>query len=158
MKVCLVCLIGLPASGKTTFAKALCSCLCDKFIVEHFEYDKVVEWKSEVTWREERSKILKKVSLLIESSLGHSNDLVVILDDNMYYRSMRYEFYKLARKYCVCYGQVYFKVDLERAILIDSKRKEGRVGEEVIVKMSNKLGAFRELGGEHSFLGWPCSF
>ena len=40
----------------------------------------------------------KAIGREAEGNLAESKDMVYIIDDNMYYRSMRYEYYQLARK------------------------------------------------------------
>lgn len=64
---------------------------------------------------------------------------IVLIDDNMYYASMRYEYYQLARKHSAGYAQIYFPVDPETALERNSTRGERRVSDSVIRSMLEKL-------------------
>ncbi|CAM9181982.1 unnamed protein product [Ectocarpus sp. 8 AP-2014] len=63
---------------------------------------------------------------------------VVLADDNMHFRSMRHEVFRLARKYGCGYAQVFFPTDVEIAV----KRNTARgtpVAEAVIRKMAANI-------------------
>ncbi|CAM9231716.1 unnamed protein product [Ectocarpus fasciculatus] len=63
---------------------------------------------------------------------------VVLADDNMHFRSMRHEVFRLARKYGCGYAQVFFPTDVEVAV----KRNTARgtpVAEAVIRKMAANI-------------------
>ena len=63
----------------------------DTFMDEAPLYDiKLEGFKNEI---DEKFNIITKYV-----SLEHTRPLVFIIDDNMYYRSMRYQYYQLARK------------------------------------------------------------
>ena len=66
--------------------------------------------------------------------------ILFLLDDNNIYRSMRYEYYQLARKHAVSFLQFFFQVPLTMAKARDASRDTAeRVGDDVIVKMAAKL-------------------
>ncbi|KAK3759777.1 hypothetical protein RRG08_041732 [Elysia crispata] len=68
------------------------------------------------------------------------SQLIIIIDDNMYFRSMRYDYFKLARKYGTGFCQVFFNCSKSEAILRNSKRtEEHQIPEDVIVRMIEKL-------------------
>ena len=95
-KTCLLLVCGLPGSGKSTF--------CHELVTRkpsvgrttswiHFCYDEVERALREdpdvfdpETWQEARARITTDVTSLIESD---ESNRVIVLDDNMYYRSMR---------------------------------------------------------------------
>lgn len=62
----------------------------------------------------------------------------VFIDDNNYYRSMRYPFYQLARETLSSFCQIYFGVDSSTAIRRD-KTRTNTVGAEIIQKMALRL-------------------
>ncbi|KAM8837491.1 L-seryl-tRNA(Sec) kinase isoform 1-T1 [Spinachia spinachia] len=64
--------------------------------------------------------------------------LVLLLDDNFYYPSMRYEVYQLARKYSLGFCQVYLQCDVESCISRNQTRSEP-IPTDVIVEMVNRL-------------------
>lgn len=73
----------------------------------------------------------------IDSAETPSNYLILI-DDNMYYRSMRYQVFQIARRLGTGYFQTYFEVSLDSAKSRNSKRSSS-VPEEVISRMFYKL-------------------
>jgi len=72
--------------------------------------------------------------------LSRDSSVIVLIDDNNNYRSMRYAHYRLARKHSVSYLQLYFDAPASVAKFNDALR-EGieRVGELVIEKMTKTL-------------------
>uniref|UniRef100_A0A2H6N612 L-seryl-tRNA(Sec) kinase n=1 Tax=Micrurus carvalhoi TaxID=3147026 RepID=A0A2H6N612_9SAUR len=61
-----------------------------------------------------------------------------ILDDNFYYRSMRYEVYQLARQYSLGFCQLFLDSQIEVCLERNSQRKEP-LPEETIFAMAQKL-------------------
>ena len=107
----LVILMGLPGSGKSTFAKILQEKLKGSCVV-HFEYDQLIpleqqkqfasEKFSDTTaqsWKQERKSILDNIDNYLNgnqvltfkpTSINRErNSHVLIIDDNNYYGSMR---------------------------------------------------------------------
>ena len=64
---------------------------------------------------------------------------IVVIDDNMFYRSMRYVYYQLARTFKCSYCQVYIKADIETIISRNTERKNSSVSNETIFKMYELL-------------------
>ncbi|XP_013379694.1 L-seryl-tRNA(Sec) kinase [Lingula anatina] len=71
------------------------------------------------------------------SELDKTNH-VFLIDDNLYYRSMRYEYYQLARKYEIGFGEAYISCDVETALQRNQTREQA-IPEEVIVTMATRL-------------------
>ena len=69
-----------------------------------------------------------------------SNEIlhVVVVDDNMFYRSMRYEYYQLARKTSLGFAQIYLHCPLKLALCRNAERP-AQVNEDTIIKMSNRI-------------------
>ncbi|XP_062858805.1 L-seryl-tRNA(Sec) kinase [Trichomycterus rosablanca] len=64
--------------------------------------------------------------------------LVILLDDNYYYQSMRYQVYQLARKHLVGFCQVYLRCPVD--VCLHRNRLRGRpVSDDVIVQMSDRM-------------------
>lgn len=77
---------------------------------------------------------------LINKELVSPDSILILIDDNMYYRSMRYEYYKLARVHNISFSQIFFEVDLQKALKCNSERSAGsRVPETVVENMYRKL-------------------
>ncbi|KAK7085364.1 hypothetical protein SK128_016890 [Halocaridina rubra] len=64
---------------------------------------------------------------------------LIVLDDNFYYRSMRYEYFQLARKHTVGFMQVYIECSTDTAIKQNTKRGENQLPTSVIVNMAQKF-------------------
>ncbi|XP_020383074.2 L-seryl-tRNA(Sec) kinase [Rhincodon typus] len=64
--------------------------------------------------------------------------LVIILDDNFYYQSMRYEVYQIARRNSVSFLQLFLECRLELCLQRNHKRS-CPVNDETIVLMSTKI-------------------
>ncbi|XP_070288146.1 L-seryl-tRNA(Sec) kinase [Myotis yumanensis] len=67
-----------------------------------------------------------------------SGPLLLILDDNFYYRSMRYEVYQLARKYSLGFCQLFLDCPLETCIQRNGQRP-GALPAETIRLMGGKM-------------------
>ncbi|XP_059517793.1 L-seryl-tRNA(Sec) kinase isoform X3 [Myotis daubentonii] len=67
-----------------------------------------------------------------------SRPLLLILDDNFYYRSMRYEVYQLARKYSLGFCQLFLDCPLETCVQRNSQRS-GALPAETIRLMGAKM-------------------
>ena len=95
---CFVLVCGLPGSGKSTFCQELMRRGQEQSLEGnaqwlHFCYDDVErslrsdqDTFNPQVWQEARARITKDVGSLLESEEGRR---VILLDDNMYYRSMR---------------------------------------------------------------------
>ncbi|XP_071052779.1 L-seryl-tRNA(Sec) kinase [Onthophagus taurus] len=129
---CLIVCIGLPGAGKTTFCKKLKEIWLDYEII-HINYDEIIgsNYSSD-----KRKEILNDVHQLISNL--QSNKTLILIDDNMYYKSMRYEYLQLARRHSISFLQLYFEVTLNVAL----KRNEVRtnpVPDEIIKEMNHKM-------------------
>ncbi|CAG0897197.1 unnamed protein product [Cyprideis torosa] len=82
-----------------------------------------------------------------ERSTKGSERICYVIDDNLYYRSMRYGYYQLARKHGFAFVQLHLQLEssqpmnlLSRLLELDEKRSsEEQVGAEVLRKMSERF-------------------
>jgi len=133
-------------------------------------YDKLIPLEAQAkmkeeegSWKAERSKIVDAVTEIIKirkesedltdienpyvDKIINSDDVqtasertVILIDDNNYLPSMRYEYYQLARTFRLGFAQIYFDTDLVLSKKLNSMREsKDQVPEEVIAKMSAKL-------------------
>ena len=79
-------------------------------------------------------KILRRNGLTF-SLILQSKNIVVILDDNMYYRSMRYQIYQLALQLRAGFCQIYISVPLD-IVCRQNLLRTCPVSEEVITRMA----------------------
>eukprot|EP00928_Gymnodinium_smaydae_P070878 TRINITY_DN54624_c0_g1_i1.p1 TRINITY_DN54624_c0_g1~~TRINITY_DN54624_c0_g1_i1.p1 ORF type:complete len:329 (-),score=62.96 TRINITY_DN54624_c0_g1_i1:48-1034(-) len=140
----LVIVAGLPGCGKTSFCRELLARL-DKgddlgsglasASWHHICYDKIeAELRGSnatfdpATWKAARERASDMVGKLLEGSKGAGIDgaprrCVVLLDDNMYYRSMRKQWYHLARERQCAYRQIFLTAPMELCLSRNSSRE-----------------------------------
>lgn len=173
-KICLVLLIGLPGSGKTTLCRALVEFFKSSHITSRVIpvcYDELIpadicrHHDNISHWKEARRDVVNHVKNLIlclvglkEFSVANSSEVSVreemiktvmnmkqttvyiIVDDNMYYRSMRYEYYQLARLYKLSFCQLFVHCSVTDALNRNSTRDWSMsVPENVITRMAERL-------------------
>ncbi|KAM4702807.1 L-seryl-tRNA(Sec) kinase [Rhinophrynus dorsalis] len=71
-------------------------------------------------------------------SIPENQSLYLLLDDNFYYQSMRYEMYQLARKYALGFCQLYLHCPVE-CCLLRNKKRPYPVLDETIWLMEKKI-------------------
>jgi L-seryl-tRNA(Sec) kinase len=145
----------LPASGKSTFARILSAFLeqghISSSIVSYDDYyarlaaEKYGENTSDnfdpELWHQSRIQCVDQVENIIKSNdLPADSQHLIIVDDNMQYRSMRYPFFQFARRYKTGFIELYLECDMNRAIELNARR----VGDQVvpvktIEEMNSKL-------------------
>jgi O-phosphoseryl-tRNA(Sec) kinase len=81
-----------------------------------------------------------RFNLCVNDRHQKNGNIVYVIDDNLYYTSMRYEYLQLAKKYQISFAQVYvtcdFKVAQERNLI---RNVNEQVPQEVISAMAGKL-------------------
>ncbi|NXQ72147.1 PSTK kinase, partial [Quiscalus mexicanus] len=75
---------------------------------------------------------------LLPAPRAASRPLVLLLDDNFYYQSMRYEVYQLARKYSLGFCQLFLECPVE-CCLQRNRRRSDPVPEQTIQLMARKI-------------------
>ncbi|KAG1692947.1 L-seryl-tRNA(Sec) kinase [Nymphon striatum] len=77
---------------------------------------------------------------LINYEANEKSIVVLLLDDNMYYNSMRYEWYQFARNYELGFCQIYLNSPLEICLARNNKRLgKARVDKEILCKMWHRF-------------------
>jgi predicted kinase len=162
MAVCIALICGLPGSGKSTLARRLirqaelrpgssadasrsrvdAKVLC----FDELERERdVSEFAMLATadgvppevlrWRWSRKVAFERVNDLV-ASRPEGSALLLLLDDNFYYRSMRHTYFQLARERRCGFVQVWCDVSVDAAQRCNAARAEAdRVGSEVITRM-----------------------
>lgn len=146
---CIVVLLGLPASGKSWLADKLCSFLSENdCVVKCAAYDNIVSLEEQAkialsSTSELTKHYRREMKETVESILATPNSSqknVMIVDDNNYYRSMRYEYHQLAAKFNTGYLQIYVRCEVANALFQNSNRPQSnRVPDCVIVQMDTRL-------------------
>ncbi|XP_048025732.1 L-seryl-tRNA(Sec) kinase-like isoform X2 [Megalobrama amblycephala] len=68
----------------------------------------------------------------------HSQPLVLLLDDNFYYQSMRYQIHQLARKYGVGFCQVFLRCPLHVCLQRNQQRSQS-IPDEVLLHVCERM-------------------
>ncbi|KAM6951506.1 L-seryl-tRNA(Sec) kinase [Aplochiton taeniatus] len=183
---CLCIFCGLPASGKSTLARAVRALTVnegwratvvsyDEIILDEAFRAKSVDdhglQQPPTEWKVHRQAILQCVEHILQNPQGlapltsscHINSdawrfcvqalqltgtvenskteqcpVLILLDDNFYYPSMRYEVYQLARKYSLGFCQVYLHCPVEACIERNLKRPQP-LPTKVILDMAQRM-------------------
>lgn len=70
-----------------------------------------------------------------------NDNVIILIDDNNYYQSMRYEYFQIARKATIGFCEIYLQPEtLETVFHYNNKRsKDEKIPEDVISKMNDKI-------------------
>eukprot|EP00929_Paragymnodinium_shiwhaense_P120701 TRINITY_DN92724_c0_g1_i1.p1 TRINITY_DN92724_c0_g1~~TRINITY_DN92724_c0_g1_i1.p1 ORF type:complete len:330 (-),score=70.76 TRINITY_DN92724_c0_g1_i1:12-1001(-) len=118
---CILLVCGLPGCGKSTFCRALTAegdsgqpFLGRVAKWHHICYDEFEQKLRKDTstfevaaWKAGREQAAERARELVAAANESKEHCVILLDDNMYYRSMRKGWYHLARENCCVYRQVF---------------------------------------------------
>lgn len=125
-------LVGLPGSGKSTFAR---HAIVSPFRKLVFSYDEV-EIK-DTNYKSFRRKARDRLEKLIQDET--TEPTVIIVDDIMTFRSMRYEIFCLARKHNLGFCQIYMDTTVDTCILRNIERGSTKITAEMIRDQSKRL-------------------
>ncbi|CAB3373939.1 Hypothetical predicted protein [Cloeon dipterum] len=111
--------------------------------ISHICYDELLAPDNNEKWRLSRDGILQQVDDILRHNENSSKErLVLLVDDNFYYLSMRRMFYKMARRHCIPTCIIYLQCNKDLAIQrVHQRKSEGGlfVEENVIIQMAEKL-------------------
>lgn len=147
---CILVYVGLPACGKTLLAGKLCSYLSSRqFKVKIFSFDdlcslekqaQIANQSSADSFRHFRYVMKTEVNAFLAAPNPENERRLAIVDDNNYYRSMRYEYYQLAANWLAGFLQIFVQCEVSLALSRNSLRLTNfRVPDEVIIQMETKL-------------------
>lgn len=154
---------GLPAAGKSYWGCRLQDSASSRYPgkeceVQRIEFDAIEARLREedeglhpiAVWHRARSKALAQAESILHQERGSSTPVglskpsrrILILDDNMYYASMRRKVYLMAARNGAGYGCVHVDISVEDALSQNMKRPlRQRVDEKVIRRMNARLEA-----------------
>lgn len=151
--ICLLVLIGLPGAGKSYFCKYLQQCAKSEIDITHVSFDQIENEIGRNTYKGLRTNIQDRIITLLQKKMKDNVKSIVLLDDNMYYRSMRRSYYNLAKQYGIGYCQVYVVCSVDIAIERNNTRSDNKVPQEVIQEMATKL----EPPGDNNWEKYSCN-
>ncbi|EQC38437.1 hypothetical protein SDRG_04146 [Saprolegnia diclina VS20] len=108
-------LCGLPGAGKSTFARALADAALRTYEVHYISFDDVFVARFAANdgsfapeqWKDAVAAIYVEVELALAAASMSGKPRVLLLDDNMYYRSMRKKYLQLCRQRNVGFGVIH---------------------------------------------------
>ena len=132
----ILALCGLPASGKSTLAKAICKALEDQ--VEIVNTD---TWRDDLyyqDWKPEKEEPVR------QRALAKTRELVaqgrsVIHDDTNYYTSMRHELFEIAIEKRCGYATLHVTTPLPMALKWNRERENTRFPNSVIKGINKRF-------------------
>ena len=191
-RICLVALIGLPGTGKTTLCNQLQTFITEESMPEfgclHLCYDQLIpiskqkdmaleasnhsdesssKQKINDNFKSSRKNIIQisehviyKLKGIVEKgddyvqtndgnilqsyeSVKEKENIIMLLDDNNYYQSMRYEYYQLARKHSIGFCEIYLNPDCIDSVLSNNQLRPiaEQIPDDVIKAMGTKIEA-----------------
>lgn len=139
----IVCLTGLPASGKTTFANILRRTIKKKFksekiIIVDPDVIRQVITPSQFDYRSE-PEVRKKNLIEIREKLHEGN--IVISDDLNYYTSMRHDLKKLSEEFNICFFIIHISTPFETCLKWNKMRGKP-IPNKIIRRINRKFDNF----------------
>lgn len=149
--ICLLVLIGLPGAGKSYFCKYLQHCATSEIDITHVSFDQIENEIGRNTYKGLRINIQDRIVTLLQNKTKDKAKSIVLIDDNMYYRSMRRSYYNLAKQFGIGYCQIYVVCSVDIAMERNNSRSD-KVPQEVIQVMATKL----EPPGDNNWEKYSC--
>jgi tRNA uridine 5-carbamoylmethylation protein Kti12 len=95
--VLLLVLIGIPGAGKSSLLQHLTNQLNNRIDVVSISLDDMVQFPT-LDWNSRHAFARLQVRNLIQKAIqSKDRKTLIIIDDNHYYRSMRYSYFKIAK-------------------------------------------------------------
>ena len=152
-KSVLICLVGLPAAGKSTLCSALTSRPTSSYNIDYICYDQHINTINHLEdprgWTKARHLLNQTITNLVQQRQSSVTSNILLVDDNFYYRGMRKEVYHIAQRHACVFGQVVFPISCELSISNNYLRTESSVASATIQKMSNCIELPSEAWEKH---------
>lgn len=154
----LICLVGLPASGKTTFAyqlKETIENIIENFKVIIIDPDKIRDQLSPKKFDHSREQIVRgRYFKAINTSLKDNN--IVISDDLNYYSSMRHDLKEIADRLEIRFFIIHIATPLKTCLSWNKKRGKP-IPNKVIKKVYNKSDTFDKYNWDNPIIEYDPS-
>ena len=146
---CVVLMVGVPGAGKSTITAAIECCSgqlasllhTSELSVTRFVFDDLISvpiatrdvdrdvgdgHDESASFKAQRARVYEQVERHVIASVqqGHPHRQLILVDDNMFYRSMRYHYAKLARTHGCAFVQLMVEVDEATAMERDAQRPD----------------------------------
>ncbi len=154
----LICLVGLPASGKTTFAyqlKGTIEKIIENFNVIIIDPDKIRAQLSPTKFDHSKEQIVReRYFKAIDTSLKDNN--IVISDDLNYYSSMRHDLKEIADRLEIKFFIIHLATPLKTCLSWNKKRGKS-IPNSVIKKVYNKFDTFDKYNWDNPIIEYDPS-
>jgi O-phosphoseryl-tRNA(Sec) kinase len=154
----LVCLVGLPASGKSTFANLLKTALKKKYSsyeVKIIDPDLIRQNLTQNKFEYDKEPIVRNKNLeIIKRELRGGN--IVISDDLNYYASMRHDLKEITDELNLDLFIVHIATPIESCIKWNEKRGKP-IPNDVIRKINNKFDMFNKYNWDEPIASYNLS-
>jgi len=154
----LICLTGLPASGKSTFANKLKEIIekkLNKYKVKIIDPDRIRESINPREFDPSKEEIVRKKNLEeIKKSLEEG--YIVISDDLNYYTSMRHDLKEIAENLDLSYFIIYISTPINICIKWNEKRGKP-IPNEVIREVDKKFDNFSRYNWDDPIVNYDLS-
>jgi len=154
----LICLVGLPASGKTTFAyqlKGIIEKNIENFNVIIIDPDKIRDQLSPNKFDHNKEQIVREKNFkAINTSLKDNN--IVISDDLNYYSSMRHDLKEIADRLDIKFFIIHIATPLKTCLNWNKKRGKP-IPNKVIKKIYNKFDTFDKYSWDNPIIEYDPS-
>ena len=99
-KIFILCVGGVPASGKSFLAEKICAQFKNAFDIKYLNFDKIenINKDNYLQYQQMRNDYLLKVKEIFNSINNNcvlNKSIMIILDDNFFLKSMRKKIYNL---------------------------------------------------------------
>jgi len=155
---CLLLVCGLPGCGKSTFCRELLAratrepeLLGFTSVWHHMSYDAMeAELRGTASftpecWQAARQRVAEAVSDLLATCSG--GRMVILLDDNMYYRSMRKQWYHFARDRNCAFHQLFLQAPQEICLARNAQRDGSQQVPEFSIHHMAETFEWPQIGG-----------
>ena len=149
----LICLAGLPASGKTSFAESIKGIIENRYKdsrVQIIDPDKIRESLSPDRFDHNKEQLVRKENLK-EIRTALENNEIVISDDLNYYTSMRHNLKAITDSLDIRFYIIYISTPIEKCLKWNEKRGF-TVPNEVIKEISKRFDNFDKYSWEYPLI------
>ena len=101
-KIFILCVGGVPASGKSFLAEKICAQFKNAFDIKYLNFDKIenINKDNYLQYQQMRNDYLLKIKEILmdinnNNEINNNKEIMIILDDNFFLKSMRKKIYNL---------------------------------------------------------------
>ena len=154
-KIFILCVGGVPASGKSFLAEKICAQFKNAFDIKYLNFDKIenINKDNYLQYQQMRNDYLLKIKEILmdinnNNEINNNKEIMIILDDNFFLKSMRKKIYNLlidkiielnSNRFKFYYLEILLKPsDINYCLKMNLKRdKIYQIPDNIIINMNN---------------------